>query len=173
MAAPRVYVDATPLIALARIGRLDLLTEASSTVYVTRGVWREVTGDANKTGVADLLRAQETGIIEVVAEGDATDFPQLGAGEAETLSAARTVRHGPTAVLVDEARARELLRSDPTLAHVGMLGTVGLVVRAKRRGSIPSAQAILDDLRRANFYQTRQLYEDALRAAGEWPPSRP
>lgn len=84
------------------------------------------------------------------------------------LSAARAAGG---AVIVDERTARSLLENDPQLkGSVPYLMTVALVVLAKKRGAIAHVRPILDQLRREAFRISQNVYEDALRAAGEWPP---
>src|SRR5947209_7642221 len=105
-----IFVDASPLIGLARIDRLDLLAVLPSPVYVTTGVWDEVTHDATKPGVAALQQARNAGAFEVVVQGSASDYPWLGRGEAQTLSAARAAG---AVVILDDAEARRFLQADP------------------------------------------------------------
>ena len=163
------YADASPLIGLARIGRLDLLDVLPPPIHVTSNVWGEVTGNPQKPGVEALRQAEAAGTITVVARGDATDYPFLGTGEAQTLSAARATQG---AVVVDDAEARRLLRSDPALvgAIPACITTVELVLLAKRRGRLMQARATLDALIAEKLYIHPALYEAALHAAGEWPP---
>jgi predicted nucleic acid-binding protein len=158
-----VYADAGPLIALARIGRLDLLTLLPVPVRVTAEVWQEATGNPDWPGAAALLDAAHQGMLLVVHEGDAAHFPDLDVGEATTLSAAAAAC---AAILIDDIRARATLRR-PSRQFTG---TVGLILLARRAGMTPAVRPLLDDLRRETFRISRRLYEEALRAAGEWPP---
>lgn len=169
--SPAIYADATVLIALGRIGRLELLTDIGLPVYVTRQVWDEVTGDLIRPGAQSCAAAEQAGLLRVVAEGDSADFPQIDAGEASTLSAA--IRTGGT-VIVDEAKTRRLLRTDPVLRTLlpAPLSTIGVILPAQQQGRLAAVRPVLDELRRQAFRMTPALYEDALRAAGEWPPRR-
>ena len=81
MNPPIVYTDATTLISLARIDRLDLLTVLPRPVRVTSHVWIEVAENPAKPGVAALLNARELGLLAVVDDGDPDAFPELGAGD--------------------------------------------------------------------------------------------
>lgn len=163
-----VYTDASPLIGLARIGRLDLLTVLPCPIRVTLDVWREVTGASRQRGASDLVYAEETGLLMRVDEGDPADYPMLDAGEASVLSAARIAGGG---VIIDERKARAILESDPQLAErVPYVTTVALVVLSKNAGLIDLARPILDQLRRETFRMSDKLYEDALQVAGERDP---
>lgn len=166
----KIFADASPLIALARIKRLDLLTSLPVPIYVTDTVWREVTSNATLPGVAELIAAQEVGLLHIVPGGDPAAYPQLDAGEASTLSAA--AREG-AAIIIDEQKARAIMRGDPVLSAAipAIIGTVGLILVARNRGYIPLVRPILDALRQETFRLSNELYEEVLRAADEWPPS--
>jgi len=125
----KTYPDATSLIGLARIDRLDLLAILPQPVCVTAHVWDEVTGDPSKSGVAALLRARDQALVVVVEEGDASAYPQLDAGESTVLSAAATAG---AVVLVDERKARALIDADPRLraAIPHATGLIGLLLLA-------------------------------------------
>lgn len=52
-----VVADSLPLIALSRIGRLDLLQTMFGKLIVPEAVWREVAGTRpSRAGVAEMLR---------------------------------------------------------------------------------------------------------------------
>ncbi len=67
-----VVSDSSPLITLARIGCLDLLTKLYGTVYVPSEVYREVAIDgAGLPGAAQVARAVW---IEVIPVRNVADF---------------------------------------------------------------------------------------------------
>lgn len=166
MARLRFYADATALIGLARIGRLDLLRLLPSPIFVTTRVWQEVVDDPRKPGVAGLQQARDDGLLAVVDEGDPTAFPQLDPGESTVLSAAAAVG---AAVVIDERKARTLVNTDPSLRSSirEATGIIGLIVLAQRRGYLPAVRPLLDELIRQRFWISPAFYQDVLRAAGE------
>lgn len=165
-AARRVYADATALIGLARIDRLDLLDLLPTPIFVTERVWAEVASDPGKPGVEALLSARERGLLSVVFEGDPAALPELDAGESTVLTAAVAVQG---AVLVDERKARALIERDPRLrASIAQAsGIVGLILLAKRHGRITAVRPLLEDLVRHNFWISQSFYQEILRLAGE------
>ncbi len=162
----RAYVDATALIGLARINRLDLLMVLPNPVYVTTWVWDEVAGDDHKPGVEALLQAREVNLLVVVEEGNPGAFPDLDPGESTVLSAAAAVNG---IVLIDERKARALIAADPDLgsAITHATGTIGLILLAKRRGVITAVRPLLDELVRQSFWISPTFYESILRQADE------
>lgn len=142
---PRV-VDASPLIGLAKVGHLDLLTAGGRSVLITATVTNEVLAG----GVADpARRALEAGWGEQRA--DVVVFPpalrawQLDAGEESTLALALAL--GAVAIL-DDGDGRRAARA------LGVLhtGAAGIVAEAKRLGLIPSAGDVLLAIRAAGVY---------------------
>jgi predicted nucleic acid-binding protein len=161
-----VYVDATTLIGLARIDRLDLFRLLPKPIRVTRRVWGEVADNPRRAGVTALLKARDGGLVSVVDEGDPEAFPYLDPGESTVLSAAAAARG---AVLIDERKARALVDSDPGLREAipWVSGVLGLLLFAKRRGRIAAVRPVLDDLIAQSFRIGPTLYAEVLRQAGE------
>jgi hypothetical protein len=166
VAPPAAYADATALIALARIDRLDLLTLLPGPTRATVRVWDEATGDPSKPGVAALLRARADGVLVVVAEGDPAAFPDLDPGECTVLTAAAAARG---IALIDERKARARIDADPRLKGSirQATGVVGLILLAKRRGYVPAVRPLLDALVGQGFWMNPAFYQDALRQAHE------
>jgi hypothetical protein len=54
-----------------------------------------------------------------------------------------------------------------------IIGTLGILLAAKRRGLLPTVQPYLNALQSASFYLTPDLYGRVLAEAGETPPRRP
>jgi predicted nucleic acid-binding protein len=48
-----------------------------------------------------------------------------------------------------------------------LIGTIGVVLRAKRRGIIETARPVIEHLRRVGLYASDQLIEQALAHLGE------
>jgi predicted nucleic acid-binding protein len=158
--APRV-VDASPLIVLARIGRLELLGTA---IVLPAAVVAEVL-----VGPEDdaARRAIESGRFP---PGEFVEVPSvivewgLGAGESAVLALTRS-RPGSEAVL-DDGQGRRCARA----LGIPVIGTLGLVVRAARQGVIPTAAPVVGELRAAGLRLDDHLVADVLRRAlgEEW-----
>ena len=87
-------------------------------------------------------------------------FSNLGAGEAATLTHASTTR---ALALLDDLAARS-----HALAHgLPVLGTVGVLIDAKRKGFVELIEPLLHELRRRNFRISHRVIQDALAEAGE------
>lgn len=151
----RVVADASPLIALADIGHLDALRLLYREVVVPPAVAAEVFSAASRPRPS-WVRLQSPGPVpaEVVAAG-------LHRGESEGIALA--LQLGADLLLIDDRDGRRLA------ARLGIriAGTVGVVVKAKQRGHVAAVRPILDQLRGAGFWLGQDVYELALRNAGE------
>jgi hypothetical protein len=86
----------------------------------------------------------------------------LDEGEAEAIALARE-EQAPV-VLLDEKDARQVARR----LNLRVLGTVGLLIWAKRVGAIASLREQLDTLRTLGRFRLSQaVYDEALRIVGE------
>ncbi len=166
---PGVYVDASPLIALALIGRLDLLGTLAQPVWVTEAVWHEVAADHRWPGAQTIIDAEAAGTLTRVEAGNRTAYPQLGKGENSVLTAAA---ESGAYVVVDDLQARAAIARDPQLRTAIYLSytTTSLLVDAKRRGFIPAVKPLLDALTQQNYGIDAAAYQTALRLTDEDNP---
>jgi len=163
MAQPVVLSDASPLIALALIDRLNLLHSLFGEVLITEVVKREVLVGGDKPGETAIAAAIEAGWIRVIADQWLErQFPDLDEGEASTL---RTAMHigVPCLVLIDERAGRAAARE----SGIPLSGTVGLIVQARKRGFIPSARAAFEQLLERDFRVAPEMIREALVQVGE------
>lgn len=158
-------VNASPLIALARVGRLSLLSAQAKRILVPEAVASEVCAGPT----ADPARAAlEGGFGERVRAGVVPEDIvawSLGAGESAVLAVARA--QSPALAIIDDAAARACARA----IGVPVMGTLGVVLRAKRLGIVSSAADIVRGLRRAGLYIADSTIASALATVGEtWEP---
>lgn len=135
--APLVVCDAGPLIHLDELGSLELLADFSE-VLVPEAIWREVQqhrpSALNHPAVA-LKRvsptAEEPPALEALAQ-----VLTLHTGEREALCVALEY---PTGLLLsDDTAARLAARNLGIVTH----GTIGILVRAIRRGQRTKAEIL-------------------------------
>lgn len=157
-----VAADASPLIALAASGALDLLQRLFDTVTITRLVKDEVTGRGERPGVSEIDAAMRTGWLRVApAPSETWRFAELDAGEASTIALA--AEHEDALVLMDDA----LGRAQATALGLEVLDVAGLLLAAKRAALIDAVQPLLARLTRRGFTMPDAARRDLLRDAGE------
>ncbi|HJT34714.1 MAG TPA: DUF3368 domain-containing protein [Pirellulales bacterium] len=155
-------VNASPLIFLARAACFDLLQLAGDRVLVPESVDTELrTFDSSDPAV--LAIDQATWLIKV---GD-PPIPSLisawdlGAGESAVLAWAQA--HPGTEAVIDDFAAR---RCAATIG-VPARGTLGIVLKAKQNGIIPSARTIVEHMRQTGMYLSDEIMNQALALVGE------
>jgi predicted nucleic acid-binding protein len=157
--------NASVLIGLSAIDRLALLqARFPDGIVIPDAVWREVVEaggsrpGAHAVRVAPWIRRQAAGNLAWVR----LLRTELDEGEAETIVLASEL--GAGVVLLDERDARRLAE------RIGLrvLGTVGILVWARRVGQIASLRVELDALTgRGRFWLSQVLRDRALREVGE------
>ncbi len=128
-----VVADASPLIALARIGRLELLHEVFGTLYLPDAVWREVVEAGMARIGAEAVMHADWIERRSVADGTLVTLLRrdLGAGEAEAIVLARET--GAALLLIDERMGRAAARR----LGLRVTGLVGVLIEARERGFWP------------------------------------
>lgn len=158
----KVVSDASPLIALSAIGRLDLLHELFSKIMIPRAVEAEIHVQ-DQQGASGILQADwiETHSLESERLLSALS-EDLDRGEAEAIALAVGV--DADLLLIDERRGRHVARR----LGCRILGLLGALVQAKRQGYLAELAPVLVELEEvAGFYVSEGLRQQILAAAGE------
>ena len=150
----RAVSNSNPLIALEKIGKLDLLREIFSAVIIPPAVATETAPTVTLPPwiKVDRLRWRLD---------PRTIRPSLGPGESEAISLSLELR--PGRVILDDEPARRLALS----LGLQVTGTLGIILAAKRRGLLPNLKSEMDSLLATGFFIGSELYKDLLRLAGE------
>lgn len=144
-----VVIDSACLIGLERINQLELLPALFEPV-IPPEVEREFGNSLS------WLRVEIPSDLTLIK----TLKMLLDDGEAEAIALAseRNWR-----IVLDDRRARSVA------ANLGLniIGTIGVLVQAKRSGIIPALKPLLEALDSGGFYLNATLKDEALRLAGE------
>ncbi len=149
--------DAGPLITFTRIGRIDLPVSLFSTIDIPDVVAAEIA--PTLPGLPRWIVTRRIGADVVLPNG----LGALHPGERAAIALALAL--GPEWFLADDLRARR------AAAKIGLavLGSVGIVLRAKEYGLIEAARSTLDALVSVGLYIDARIYWRALEAASEEP----
>lgn len=147
---PICLPDTSCLIHLERIDRLALRRALYDDLRIPPAVRAEYGGVPD--GIA-LAEAPSRSLVRLLRR-------TVDAGEAEI--ALGTELDGAHVVLDDAAA-----RTEATDLGLIVVGTIGLVIRAKHAGHTSAVQPLLDALQESGFWMSEALYRHALRRADE------
>lgn len=154
-----VVSNTTPLINLVGIGLLGLLEELYGDIWIPDTVYREYVARM-RTGDPSLGKLSWVKIVSPIVLDSALPT-SLGAGEAGAISLA--IAENARAILIDEQLARRVAKEK----DLPVVGTLGLLVSAKRSGLLPAVKPVIDKMALQGRHISESLYEQTLNAAGE------
>ena len=159
---PEVICDTSPLQYLHQIGQLGLLPEVARHVIVPPAVLSELSeGRSRGVDLPNLPGLAWVTVRTPVSAPPTSLITGLGPGETQVLLLAFEM---PGAVVVlDDARARRVAE----LRHIPAIGTLGLLLDAKRAGLISAVEPCLDQLQLRGFRLAAQTRTAVLKLAGE------
>ena len=162
MASNPWVVNASPVVLLGKTGHLDLLAALADPVVIPQAVANEV--GAKPDGAAILAELSANPAYHVAAFEPTPPKVlawDLGAGKTQVITHA--LCHGADRVVLDDLDARRCARA----MSLRIIGTLGVVGRAKAMGRIPRAAPIIEHLRRTGLYVTDALVQHFLREVGD------
>jgi len=157
-----VIADAGPLIALARLRQLELLTQVFAQVLVTEEVFAECTCRPDFSEAQPILAATQNQLIQrcTAPKLHVELALQVDVGEASAIAAAAQWGCG---VLMDDKAGRRMARN----FGVASIGTVGVLVLAKQQNRINCIKPLLEQLTQSGYFLGDKLIASALAAVGE------
>jgi predicted nucleic acid-binding protein len=161
-----VVSNTSPLLTLAIVGRLALLREQFGEIWMPSAVLSELRIEDDLPGSQSIREAITAGWLRVEAVKDRPFVKvlqrELDEGEAEAIALALQVTAECT--LLDEREGRRVAKS----LGIQVTGVVGILLRARREGSVPSLRRALEEIReQAGFRIDEALVADILRQIGE------
>jgi uncharacterized protein len=156
-------VDTSPLIFLAKLDRLDLLRKSASEVLIPEAVLREVKEQPDE-GSRRIEKAVESWLqVRLVEDLRVVEVlrADLDWGEAEVIALALQTQ--AERVVMDDLDGRRKARR----LQVNLVGTLGVLLAAQKRGEIPSLREEVERLRQQGFRVGEGLLQAVLREAGE------
>ncbi len=161
MRIKNVVVNSSPLIVLFRSGQAHLFPELFEKVVVPEQVYEEIVM-GSKNDAAKMALPQTSWIVRDKIE---ISLPvaawNLGNGESAVFSYAMKY-HGYWTI-VDDLAARRCAQT----FGIQTLGTLGMLVLAKRRGLINSVKGPVQRIRDAGLYMSESVVQLLIKEAGE------
>ncbi len=156
-----IVANAGPLIALGRVGELNLLPLLYQDIIVPPGVYQEVTRNTTLPSALEILQASWVKIEQIVNTTEVQRLRYwLDVGESEAIVLAQTKI---LPLLIDEQRGRSIAFA----LNIVHTGTVGVLLAAKREGYIKEVTPFLHKLQSVGVYLSPHLCETVRHMAGE------
>ena len=137
--------NSTPLIALSKIGKIELLHEYFGQIYIPKAVYEEVVVNGGILYGAEEVAKADWIIVEDVGNALAVESLSmyLDAGESEAIVLAKE-KDG--LLIIDDGDGRKAAEN----MNVDITGTVGILLKAGRDGKIDLRES-LDELNACGF----------------------
>jgi predicted nucleic acid-binding protein len=146
--------DSSPVIVFERIGQLALLRTLVERLHIPPAVAREVSSADPLPEWVEVRTLTQPLAARIIAA-------RIGPGEREAIA------------LALEIKADWLIMDDPPgrrLAHtlgIAVIGSAGLLLRAKTRHMIPAVRPLLEAMQREDFRLSEHVFAAILTAANE------
>lgn len=147
-----VISDASCIIALEDIGELRILKGLFSQIIVTDIVKEEIQAELpNWIKVSKDYEERELKILKL----------ELDVGEASAIALA--LKNPGSRIILDERKGRNVAKR----LGLKVIGTLGLIVRAKQKGIISSGKDVLTKLEEHGFWLSDRMRKSLLEKLGE------
>jgi predicted nucleic acid-binding protein len=158
-----IVSNTSPILNLAIVGQLDLLRQQFGQIQIPPAVLDELKIDEERPGSQPIQAAITAGWIQVQLVNNQPLVQllrqTLDGGEAEAISLALELQ--AEWILLDERDGRKVAKS----LGLQVTGVLGVLLRAKQSGELPSLQPVLEELtQNAGFRIAPELLDRVLQA---------
>lgn len=161
-----IVSNASPLMYLAKIGKLDLLKELFKEIIVPKEVYEEIVVEGKKEGFLDAyvvesaVNEKRIKVEEVRVDKELEMFaPEIDSGEIAVISLARKIK--PSLVLIDDASARTIAEG----FGFNVKGTLYVLLMALKKKLIEKKEIkdLINRLIKLGFRISHELYGEVLK----------
>ena len=155
-----VVSNSTPIIALAKINRIDMLRELFGTITIPEAVYDEVSDDGKNRAGSSEVSDSEWIIMKQVHNRTAVDFllVSVDLGEAEAIALAK--ESDADLLLIDDRAGRRISES----VGLAITGTIGVLLRYYH-GNPRAFKQSLDELIANGFRIGKAEYTNIIKLA--------
>ena len=150
---PKVVIsDISCFIILSKINELDLLHKVYDNILTTPEIANEY-GETLPEWV-EVISAKDKYRQQILEM-------QLGKGESSAI--ALSIEIPDSILILDDYKARKTAE----ILNLKYIGTIGLIIKAKLSGIIPSVKPLLEKIKQTNFRLSADMEQHAIKEAGE------
>lgn len=155
-----VVADASPLVALANCDCLEVLDKLFGEVKVSDTVYEEVTVE-DRIGSEQLEKYLHGKVVNAELAYLVIEGSSLDRGELSSMVLYKKLQ--ADYLLIDEKLGRRIAK----LNDIKVIGSLGVLIEAKRKGILSSIKPQIEILRASTIYFSSTLLDHALKMAGE------
>ncbi len=159
----RAIVNSSPLIFLAKLGKLDILKELFDEIIIPEAVYNEAVVEGSSHEESSIIKNTEWIKVEKVRNYQLVRFLMefIDYGESEVIVLA--IEKNADIVILDDKDARKIARG----FGLKVTGTIGVLMLAKRRGLIKEVKPLIEELIREGFRISNDLLKAILKEMNE------
>ena len=161
LSVPEVICDVSPIQYLHQAGLLDLLRLRYGNITIPTAVAAEREGTLRGVDLPAVETLEWMRIRQPVGQLLLPIVADLGAGEREVL--ALGTEKPESLVMLDDGLVRRYAR----MLNLKLTGTLGVLLKAKETGLLPSVALVLERLEALRFRMDAETRQAVLRLAGE------
>ena len=156
-----IVADSSPLISLAILSKLELLIKLFDDIFIPEAVFAEIT-KADKP-YSDILTKFANTKVKSIKNKIALSIlsHDLDKGESEAIVLA--LENNIENILMDEQKGRKIAAAN----GLHPIGTIGVLIQAKKTGLIENIKPHLDKLMHNNIFISDKLYSSSIKIVGE------
>lgn len=159
-----VVSDSGPIIHLGMIGRTELIHDLFGDILLPGAVYREVVEvGAGLPGSLELQAASWAVVAEPTQQTQLAKVLESDLDPGEIAVILLAVERQAGLVLVDDLAARQAA----VRLGLSVIGTLGILLAAKKRGLVDAIEPLLQALKHQGFWIAASLEASVLRSAGE------
>jgi len=159
----KVVSNSSPIIHLAKIGKLSLLRKYFNTIMVPESVFKECVAEGKDRKEVEAVKKAEWIRVAEVQDKKLVKLLQSSLDDGESEAIALSLESGADLILLDDSDAREKAR----IYGLTVTGTLGILLRAKKDRKISSLKENIIKLRESGFWVSDFVEERLLEASGE------
>jgi predicted nucleic acid-binding protein len=144
----KVVSNSSPIIHLAKIGKLSLLREYFNTIMVPESVFKECVAEGKDRKEVEAIKKAEWIRVAEVQDKKLVKLLQSSLDDGESEAIALSLESGADLILLDDSDAREKAR----IYGLTVTGTLGVLLRAKKDRKISSLKENIIKLRESGFW---------------------
>jgi uncharacterized protein len=157
-----VISNTSPLLYLHQIGCLSILQTLYTQVIVPQAVQSELlVGQQQGVDVPEISQYEWLQLRSVATVASMPNVIDLGPGEAEVIGLG--IENPGSRLILDDQLGRQIAR----FHRLTFTGTLGVLIKAKQLGHIPTIRPLIEQLQRSGMWLSESVIADVLKLAGE------